>query len=330
MYASIVLLPLLLASYVSAHGFVHSVAINGQTFTGNRPSGQRNNRDTIIRQVRTQDPIKGARNPDVNCGAGSFVASDVADANPGDTLAFDWRTADLSFWPHNTGPMITYLADCGNVPCSEFDSTKARWFKIHQVGKKPNGGEWFQADLMQGGKVSAKLPENIRPGNYLVRHEIIALHLAQNQGGAEFYAACTQLRIGGSGTGVPTEDELVSFPGAYSDNDAGILVRNVFDNRLNYQFPGPAVSRLAGTAAPGDSTPSTTKTSSGSKPTSTSSSGNGNGNSGSSGPKKTCRLKKNASKSAAAAASTGEVYPRHISRVMRRLAFEGLDAHHSS
>ncbi|KAJ2924571.1 hypothetical protein H1R20_g12520, partial [Candolleomyces eurysporus] len=58
--------------------------------------------------------------------------------------------------------MITYLADCGNVPCSEFDSTKARWFKIHQVGKKPNGGEWFQADLMQGGKVSAKLPENIR------------------------------------------------------------------------------------------------------------------------------------------------------------------------
>ena len=95
MYASMLFIPLLLASYVSAHGFVHSVAINGKTFTGNTPSGQRNNRDTVIRQIRTQDPVKGARNADVNCGAGAFSASDVADANPGDTLAFDWRTADL-------------------------------------------------------------------------------------------------------------------------------------------------------------------------------------------------------------------------------------------
>ncbi|RXW14624.1 hypothetical protein EST38_g11231 [Candolleomyces aberdarensis] len=57
--------------------------------------------------------------------------------------------------------------------------------------------------------------------------------------------------IGGSGAGVPTKDELVLLPGAYSDNAAGILVRNVFDNRLfNSRFPGPPVSRLAGTAAP--------------------------------------------------------------------------------
>ncbi|KAJ2923060.1 hypothetical protein H1R20_g14034, partial [Candolleomyces eurysporus] len=134
-----------------------------------------------------------------------------------------WNNHDtiIHQWPHNTGLMITYLADCGKVLCSKFDSTKPRWCKIHQVGKKPNGGEWFQANLMQGGKVSAKLPENIQPGNYLVQHKIITLHLAQNQEGAEFYPACTQLHIGGSGTGVPTKDELVS---------------------LNYQFPGPAVS----------------------------------------------------------------------------------------
>jgi hypothetical protein len=96
MYASMFFIPLLLASYVSANGFVHSVAIDGKTFTSNTPSGQRNNRSTVIRQIRTQDPTKGARNPDVNCGPGAFVASDVADANPGDTLTFDWRTAGLS------------------------------------------------------------------------------------------------------------------------------------------------------------------------------------------------------------------------------------------
>ncbi|RXW11698.1 hypothetical protein EST38_g14155, partial [Candolleomyces aberdarensis] len=116
--------------------------------------------------------------------------------------------------------------------------------------------------------------------NYLIQHEIIALHLAQNQGRAGVYAACAQICIGSSGTAVPTKDELVLFPGAY---------RNVFDNRLNYQFPGAAVSRLAGTAAPtSDSTPSSTKTSSSSKVTSTSLSGNGNGNSGSTSGPKTC------------------------------------------
>ncbi|KAJ2921360.1 hypothetical protein H1R20_g15733, partial [Candolleomyces eurysporus] len=209
-------------------------------------TGQAVNETTVTLSV-PRSTIKGVRNSDFNRGAGSLVAPDVANANPGDTPAIDWRTGDLSF------------------------------------------------------SVIAKLPENIRTGDYLIRHEITALHVAQNQGGAKFYAACTQIRIGGSGTDVASEDELLSFPVTYGDNDAGILVRNVFDNRLKYQFPGPAVSRLAGIAAPaGDPSPLFTKTSSGSKSISTS--GNSNGNSGSCSGKKTCRLRKNASKFAAAAA----------------------------
>ena len=65
------------------------------------------------------------------------------------------------------------------------------------------------------------LPDNIAPGDYLIRHEIIALHLATSVGGAEFYPSCTQVRIGGSGTGTP--NGTVSFPGAYSDTDPGIF-----------------------------------------------------------------------------------------------------------
>jgi hypothetical protein len=61
----------------------------------------------------------------------------------------------------------------------------------------------------------------------LVRHEIIALHLANQKGGAEFYPSCQQIRVGGSGTGVPTEDELLTFPGSYSDDDPGIYVPDV-------------------------------------------------------------------------------------------------------
>ena len=50
-------------------------------------------------------------------------------------------------WPHNTGPMLTYLANCGSSPCSQFDITNSRWFKIAQIGRKSPGSAWAQADL---------------------------------------------------------------------------------------------------------------------------------------------------------------------------------------
>jgi sarcosine oxidase gamma subunit len=78
-----------------------------------------------------------------------------------------------------------------------------------------------------GVAANVTLPSNIAPGAYLIRHEIIALHLADKAGGAEFYPSCSQIRVGGSGTGVPKDSELVSLPGAYSDTDPGILVPDV-------------------------------------------------------------------------------------------------------
>lgn len=80
---------------------------------------------------------------------------------------------------------------------------------------------------VNGEVANVTLPSNIAPGNYIIRHEIIALHLANTLGGAEFYPSCSQLSLSGSGKGAPTSDELVSLPGAYSDNDPGIYVPNV-------------------------------------------------------------------------------------------------------
>ena len=96
--------------------------------------------------------------------------------------------------------------------------------------------------LVNGSPVTLTLPTDIAPGEYLVRQEIIALHLAQTEGGAEFYPSCTQINVGGSQTGTP--NQTVSFPGAYSDTDPGILVPNVFDAGATYIFPGPPVSNL--------------------------------------------------------------------------------------
>ncbi|KAJ3495920.1 hypothetical protein NLJ89_g10554 [Agrocybe chaxingu] len=138
-------IPLLAAACVSAHGFLADVTINGKSYAGNRPRG--NNGPSIIQQVSTQDPNYGASNPALTCGPDATSASLVADANPGDTFTFDWRTASLGNWPHNTGPMLTYLASCGSQTCDDFDAGSAKWFKIQQVGRKSPGGPWAQQDI---------------------------------------------------------------------------------------------------------------------------------------------------------------------------------------
>ncbi|TFK37779.1 hypothetical protein BDQ12DRAFT_723859 [Crucibulum laeve] len=54
---------------------------------------------------------------------------------------------------------------------------------------------------------------NLAPGNWLLRHDIIALlHLPTSFHGTEYYPACAQLKVGGSGTVAPRQSELVVFP----------------------------------------------------------------------------------------------------------------------
>ena len=86
--------PLLAAAFVSAHGFLNAVNINGQLYTGNVPLAPDN--PSIIRQVVSPNPNKGASNPALTCGPNSTAAALVANANPGDSLTFSWKGADLS------------------------------------------------------------------------------------------------------------------------------------------------------------------------------------------------------------------------------------------
>ena len=55
----------------------------------------------------------------------------------------------LGQWPHNTGPLMTYMASCGNTTCDKFDSLDAGWFKIDEVGKKSDGTTWYQQDISE-------------------------------------------------------------------------------------------------------------------------------------------------------------------------------------
>jgi len=242
--------------FVAAHGFVQDMTIDGKFIKGNGVGGPSN--PSAIRQVFSQDPIKGADNRAINCGSGARPAALTVDTNPGSEMTFNWRTASGGKWPHNIGPMFTYMASCGEGTCDKFDAINAKWFKIQESGKT-NDGKWEQQDLMNGGVATAQIPGNLAPGNYLVRHEIIALHLATSVGGAEFYAGCVQVRVSGNEQGVPRRQDLVSIPGAYKDNDPGIFAPNVFDNNAKYVLPGPQVAVLSA----GASTPKPAPTTSG-------------------------------------------------------------------
>ena len=76
----------------------------------------------------------------------------------------------------------------------------------------------------------------------MIRHEIIALHLATTFKKAEFYPSCSQIKIGGNEKGAPNPDECVTFPGGYSDSDPGIYDPQVFEASTPYVFPGPPVA----------------------------------------------------------------------------------------
>lgn len=71
---------------------------------------------------------------------------------------------------------------------------------------------------------------------------MLALHGAQDVGGAQFYIGCIQLKVTGSGGGKcsPT----ISLPGAYNAQDKNIYIPNVYNgfDPTTYTAPGGSVA----------------------------------------------------------------------------------------
>lgn len=67
------------------------------------------------------------------------------------------------------------------------------------------------------------VPSYLASGQYIIRHEIIALHAAYTYPGAQVYPSCIQVQVTGSGTKTPSSSYLVAFPGAYTASTPGIV-----------------------------------------------------------------------------------------------------------
>lgn len=84
------------------------------------------------------------------------------------------------------------------------------FFKIDELGllRKPDDqyhqGHWASDQLLEANSTwTLQLPKDIAAGNYVLRHEIIALHGGPSPGRRADYPQCINLQIQGSGTANP-------------------------------------------------------------------------------------------------------------------------------
>ncbi|KAG8731579.1 hypothetical protein FRC12_019668 [Ceratobasidium sp. 428] len=274
LFSSLVSFFALAAVGVDAHGYVKQIVANGKLYTGGVPG--ETNPASPIRSISTIDPYKDPKGAGITCGLNAKAGKMVAPVAAGSKITLQWIEHIKQLWPHEMGSMITYMA---KVPAGQtadkVDPKNLDFFKIQQTGQKGKGQlKWFLEDQMKPNTdYTVNVPKNIPNGDYIMRHEIIALHLADKKGGAEFYTSCFQLKVSG-GTGSGSPGPTAKFPGAYSATDPGIFTPKVFDKGFNYQFPGPAIPSFVAGASSNNvtnvsSSATPTKSTKSVKPTST-------------------------------------------------------------
>ncbi|OBT83529.1 hypothetical protein VE02_07371 [Pseudogymnoascus sp. 03VT05] len=220
----------LLAPIVTAHGTVSGIIADGKYYVGYNPSFQWVNPiPSVVGWSIPTDLVNGFIAPsafstsDVICHKVATPGQDTAPITAGSTLTLEWTP-----WPDSHhGPVIDYLAPC-NGPCATVDKTALRY----------NPGNWAADTLIANNNTwTVKIPADIAPGEYVLRHEIIALHAAGQADGAQDYPQCVNLNIKGGGAKKPTGVALV---GLYTPTDPGILF-NLYTSFSSYPIPGPAV-----------------------------------------------------------------------------------------
>ncbi|KAF2686806.1 lytic polysaccharide monooxygenase [Lentithecium fluviatile CBS 122367] len=235
------------ASLVTAYGFVQNATIGGKEYDPYQDIYMSPRPQRISREIQGNGPVENVTLIDLECGgytAGGYIGSKPAPlhapAEAGSTSNLRW-----TLWPEShQGPVITYMARCPDRGCQDYQPNgTAIWFKIAEDGLHSTDPDWLKnvwADthlmIYPNGGVNYTIPSCLKPGYYIVRHEIIALHSAYNEGGAQFYPSCHQLKVSGKGATVPREG-LVGFPGAYKKDEPGVLYSQY--SQLPYTMPGP-------------------------------------------------------------------------------------------
>ncbi|KAJ5392040.1 hypothetical protein N7509_007530 [Penicillium cosmopolitanum] len=227
------------AALVASHGYVTSIDVDGTTYGGYLIDTYYYESDPpeIIAwsTTATDDGFVAPSaydSSDIVCHRGSAPAALSAPVAPGGSVKMTWNT-----WPDDHhGPVITYLAKCDG-DCADVDKTTLEFFKIDAGGlisETAIPGTWASDKLIEDSfSRTMTIPSDIEAGNYVLRHEIIALHSAENTDGAQNYP-----------------------------HDPGIFV-DIWNTLSTYDIPGPTLYTAGGaataTAAAASSTSASTE-----------------------------------------------------------------------
>ncbi|KAF7966953.1 hypothetical protein HWV62_36346 [Athelia sp. TMB] len=177
------------------------------------------------------EPVTDVTSEDISCydSAGNGTAT-TATVAAGSTIGLN--VAGNPSTLYHPGVLNVYLAKAPSTGVAGWTPTGNVWFKVYEISAVTDGGTsiTFPSQNLPG--ISFTIPKNLPSGQYLVRTEHIALHVASSYGGA-------QISVTGGGSGTP--GPLVAFPGEYTGYEPGILIDIYYPIPTTYTQPGPAV-----------------------------------------------------------------------------------------
>ncbi|OAL43551.1 glycoside hydrolase [Pyrenochaeta sp. DS3sAY3a] len=251
MWYTLSLLGLVFASLVAAHGRITKVTTSrGLSYPGWDPEYAESSSSGPPLAAWSASNLGNIyvtpslfATPDIVCHYNAAPGILHVNITAGEQLTLQWNE-----WPtSHVGPVLTYLAAC-NGSCTSVNKNTLKWIKIDELGWLNSTG-WDE--LMLGGTWATdvliynkfqwiiNIPETLVEGHYVLRHEIIALHVAEAINGAQAYPQCVNIKVF-KGKKKGTRRLYGGTPGAslYRDYDKGIFV-DVHKKLSGYNIPGP-------------------------------------------------------------------------------------------
>lgn len=160
----------------------------------------------------------------------------IYSVSAGDNVGF---TVDASI--SHPGPLSVWMSKAPDgTTAAEYDGS-GDWFKVYELTTyeiTSAGLQWATYIPGTSGiqNFTIDIPADLPSGDYLLRAEHVALHAAEEFGGAQYYVGCAQLSLTSSGSGTPSP--VSSIPGQYTGYEAGLIIDIYYPIPTNYTAPG--------------------------------------------------------------------------------------------
>ncbi|KAF6788143.1 endo-1,4-beta-glucanase [Colletotrichum sojae] len=253
MKPSALLASLALAIPASAHSRITNLVIDGLSYAGFDAKSPSNPPLLAAWSTTASDDgwvsTESYGRPNIACHKNARTGLGHAPVPAGGTVSLQWQG-----WPESHhGPVVTHLAWCGSArgSCEGLaDAATLSFFAIDAVGlvdPDVNATEFATApglwasDVLIQNNASwvVQIPEDIAPGYYVLRHEIIALHFARYPGqGAQHYPQCVNIQVTGGGEDMPKGTKASEL---YEAAEEGLIYDISRSPLPPYKIPGPTV-----------------------------------------------------------------------------------------